>query len=339
MIRVAFIGRSGHAYVGLRSLSETEDAGLVGYAPMPPEEPPDFFDAWQDKMGGARGYADYRELLEQEQPELAQVSGAYYQNGEAARVAAEHGANVLVEKPIATSLDLLAKLKEAVDAKGVRLTAMLGMRLSPPFAAAKKAIDDGAIGEPVLVYAQKSYKFGTSRPEWYGERAKFGGSIPWVTIHMIDMINWLVDDPFASVSARHASFEACKQRPECEDVMAMLFSLRNGGAATVNGDYLRPPGADSHGDNRIRVVGTAGIVDVLSGKTTLIDGESERELPLQETDDNIFLNFVRHLARGEPHALGPNDAFRSTEVALKARESADNDGEIIDLTGSPYSGE
>ena len=337
MIRVAFIGRSGHAYVALRSLPQTEDAQLVGYAPVPPEEPEDIFDPWKDKMGDARGYSDYREMLEQEKPDLVQVSAAFYQNGEAAREAARHGANILVEKPIATTLDLLSELKESVDASGVRLTAMLGTRLSPPFAAAKKAICEGAIGEPVLVYAQKSYRFGTSRPEYYGERAKFGGSIPWVTIHMIDMINWFLEDPFASVSARHASFEACKQRPECEDVMAMLFSLKNGGAATVNGDYLRPSGADSHGDDRIRVVGTRGVVEVMFGKTTLIDEEKQVELPLEESDDNIFLNFVRHLEHGEPHIIGPNEAFRSTEVALKARESADRDGELIDLTDSPYS--
>ncbi|MGQ9663537.1 MAG: Gfo/Idh/MocA family protein [Kiritimatiellia bacterium] len=336
MIRVAFLGRSGHAYVALQSLAETKDAQLVAYAPLPPEEAPNIFDPWKPKMAGAREYADYRELLEKEKPDLVQVSGAFYRNGEVARVVAEHGAHVLVEKPIATSLEQVRLLKEAVDRKGVRLSAMLGMRLLPPFAAAKKAIDSGAIGEPVLVHAQKSYKFGTNRPEWYGRRATYGGSIPWITIHMIDMINWFLCDPFASVTARHAIFESGKQRPECEDVMAMLFSFKNGGAGTVIGDYLRPEGAATHGDDRIRVVGTRGIVEVLLDKVTLIDAAGERELPQEPTRDNIFLNFVRHLAHGTPHILGPNDAFRSTEIALKARESADRGGIVIDLRDTPY---
>ncbi|MCX7592118.1 MAG: Gfo/Idh/MocA family oxidoreductase [Kiritimatiellae bacterium] len=336
MIRVAFLGRSGHAYVALQSLAHTTDARLVAYAPLPPEEPPDYFDAWKSKMGDARGYSDYRELLEKEKPDLVQVSGAFYQNGEVARVAAEHGANVLVEKPIATSLDLLRRLKETVDRAGVRLTAMLGMRLEPPFVAAKRAIKEGLVGEPVLVHAQKSYKFGTNRPLWYGCRATYGGSIPWITIHMIDMINWLLGDPFANVTARHAIFESGRQRPECEDVMAILFGFKNGGCATINGDYLRPNGAPTHGDDRIRVVGTRGIIEVLFDRTTLIDHDGVRELPLEETGDNIFLNFVRHLAHGTEHVLGPNDAFRSTEVALKARESADQGGKILDLLDTPY---
>jgi predicted dehydrogenase len=336
MIRVAFLGRSGHAYGALLALPETEDAKLVAYAPLPPEESTDTFDVWKDKMGDAKEYADYKELLVKEKPDLVQVSGAYYQNGDVARVAAEHGVNILVEKPISTSLEQLADLKKAVEANGVRLTAMLGTRLSPPFAAVKKAMNEGAIGEPVLVYAQKSYKFGTNRPDWYGERAKYGGSIPWITIHMIDMINWLLSDPFANVSARHMIFESGKQRPECEDVMAMLFGFKNGGVATVNGDYLRPDTAATHGDDRIRVVGTKGIVEVLFDKATLVNADGDRELPLESTGDGIFLNFVRHLVHGEEHILGPNDAFRSTEVALKARESADNDGRIIDLRETPY---
>jgi len=337
MLRVAFLGRSGHAYVALRSISETEDAELVAYATIPPEEPPDYFDAWNDQMGDATGYESWQELIDQEKPDLVQVSGAYYQNGDVAAYAAERGCHVLVEKPIATTLEQLAALKKAVDKGGVRLTAMLGTRLAPPYQAARKAVDDGAIGEPVLVYAQKSYKFGTNRPDWYGVREKYGGSIPWITIHMVDMINYLLGDPFASVVATHKTFTVGATHPECEDVMAMLFELRNGGAAALNGDYLRPPGAESHGDDRIRIVGTTGVVEVLFDQATLIDAESCRELSLEERGDNIFLNFVRHLAHGEDHILGPNDAFRSTEVALKARESADKGGERISLLDSPYS--
>jgi len=321
--------------VALRSMSTTEDAELVAYATIPPEEPPDYFDAWKDQMGDARGYDSWRELIDREKPDLVQVSGAYYQNGVVAAYAAERGCNVLVEKPIATTLDLLADLKVAVDSSGVRLTAMLGSRLAPPYQAAKRAIDDDAIGEPVLVYAQKSYKFGTNRPDWYGEREKYGGSIPWITIHMIDMINWLLRDPFASVTARHKTFTVGATHPECEDVMSMLFELKNGGAAAVNGDYLRPPGAETHGDDRIRIVGTEGIVEVMAGRTTLIDKDGERELPLEETEDNIFLNFVNHLAHGTEHVIGPLEAFRSTEVALKARDAADT-GRPVSLLDSPY---
>ncbi len=335
MLRVAFLGRSGHAYVALRSMAETEDAELVAYATIPPEEPPDYFDAWKDQMGDAKGYDSWQELVDQEKPDLVQVSGAYYQNGVVAAYAAERGCHVLVEKPIATTLDQLATLKTAVAQSGVRLTAMLGTRLAPPYQAAKRAIDDGAIGEPLLVYAQKSYKFGTNRPDWYGVREKYGGSIPWITIHMIDMINFLLADPFAGVVAMHKTFTVGGTHPECEDVMSMLFELRNGGAAAVNGDYLRPPGAGSHGDDRIRIVGAEGIVEVMAGRTTLIDKDGERELPLEETEDNIFLNFVNHLAHGTEHVIGPNDAFRSTEVALKARDAADT-GQTVSLLDSPY---
>jgi predicted dehydrogenase len=336
MLRCALAGLQGHASRALKALPRTDDAQIVAYAPIPPEESAQAFGVWNSTLTTATGYDSWQKMIDEEKPDLVQVSGAHYQNATVAAYAAERGCHVLVEKPIATTLDDLARLKAAVDRGGVELTAMLGMRLEPPYVAAMKAIAEGRIGEPLLVTAQKSYKFGNNRPEWYGSREKFGGSIPWVAIHMIDMINHFLGDPFASVTARHAAFESGKQRPGCEDVMAIAFTLKNGGAAMVNGDYLRPPGAENHGDDRIRVAGTRGVVEVLFGKTTLIDAEGSRELPLDREADDVSLNFVRHLVHGEPHILGPNDAFRSTEVALLARESADRLGETIDLTQTPY---
>ena len=76
MIRVAFVGRLGHAYIALQSLPTVTEAKLVGYAPVPPEETLAAFDGWRDKMpSDARGYERYEDLIEKERPDLVQVSG------------------------------------------------------------------------------------------------------------------------------------------------------------------------------------------------------------------------------------------------------------------------
>ena len=54
---------------------------------------------------------------------------------------------------------------------------MLGMRMEPRFQAIRREIAAGTIGEPILATAQKSYKFGESRPDFYRDEGMYGGSI------------------------------------------------------------------------------------------------------------------------------------------------------------------
>ncbi len=335
MIRVAFIGQQGHAGIGLGSVSETDDAEVGGFAPVQPEEMLGALEQWRQELGEVPAYQNYQELIEKQKPDLVQVSGAFYRNGVVAEYAAAHGCNVLVEKPVSTTLDLLEKLKEVVVRGGVRLTAMLTARFEPTFITAKKAVASGAIGEPLLVSAQKSYRFGKSRPAYFRQRKTYGGTIPWVGIHAIDWLHWLLDDPFARVTALHGNFNL-EDYPGCEDAAAMLFELRNGGAALVSADYLRPSGASSHGDDRLRIAGSAGVLELMNGRVSLIDAGGERELPLEQPKDNVFTSFVRCLARGTEHPSGRMDAFRVTEVALKARDAADT-GQPVSLLDSAYS--
>ncbi len=117
----------------------------------------------------------------------------------------------------------------------------------------------------------------------------------------------------------------------------MLFDLANGGTAFVNADYLRPAGAKSHGDDRLRIAGTTGVIEVIGNqnRVVLIDEKGERDLPVEGAEGSIFASFVRHLAAGTPHPISTLESFRLTEIALKARQAADT-GRPVGLAESPY---
>jgi len=92
----------------------------------------------------------------------------------------------------------------------------------------------------------------------------------------------------------------------------------------VNIDYLRPVAANSHGDDRLRLVGERGVVEVRGGKAYVIDDSGTRELPLPPAG-NIFTDYMNMLKGRLNDAPGFEDAYRVTEVALLARLSADED--------------
>lgn len=325
-LRVAQIGVQGHFGDVMTGIPQLPECRLVAVARSSPDENVESlarFPAWHD---GVAVFDDYREMLDEAKPDVVTVFCPYAHNGRANLEAVRRGCHVLSEKPIASSVAELEMLRRERDRAGVRLSAVLPMRLHPAFAAAHLAVKEGRIGEPLCISAQKSYRWGDSRPWYFKRREDYGGSIPWVAIHAIDFIRFVTGLDYADVTARQAA-KVHTDYPECEDCGALLFTMRNGGQATLTFDYLRPQKAASHGDDRIRVAGSKGVVEVrLSGTPfcELVTQDAEaRQLDLPKSERNVFVDFVHELRGEGTHFLAPEDPFRATEVALKAREAAD----------------
>jgi predicted dehydrogenase len=325
-IRVVQIGMQGHCGDIVNGIPTVEGCRLVAVARSFQDESIEKLKetpAWNPET---KVYDDYRRMLDEVKPDIVAVFAPYAHNGQVNIDAVKHGCHVISEKPLASTLADLDTLRAERDRAKVRVTAMLGMRFQSGLVAAHKAIKDGAIGEPLLISAQKSYMWGKSRPWYFKLRKNYGGSIPWVAIHAIDFVRFVTGFEFASVTARQA-VKLHKDYPECEDCGALLFDMANGGQATLTFDYFRPSKSGSHGDDRLRVAGSKGVVEVRITDRTfcelITDEQGPTQLPLLEDSHNIFVDFVESLRGGHPHFLSPEDPFRSTEVALKARDAAD----------------
>jgi predicted dehydrogenase len=196
-------------------------------------------------------------------------------------------------------------------------------RSQKEFRAARAAIQQGRIGEVILSTAQKSYRFGTSRPAWYANRDDYGGTMLWVASHGIDAIHFATGQNFKRVIGIQGNLA----RPEyssLEDHCIAMFEMANGGSAVVHADYLRPDGATSHGDDRLRVAGSKGVVEVRDGRCRLItNSESETDIT-----DSIEVRPVHQellaALRGESNECYSTQAsLEMAEVLLRARDAAD----------------
>jgi predicted dehydrogenase len=100
----------------------------------------------------------------------------------------------------------------------------------------------------------------------------------------------------------------------------------------TNLDYLRPETAPTHGDDRLRIAGSEGVLEVLGAENRVLlitAAGGPRELDLPEQVD-FFADFLAELAGRKEHLISQEDAFRLTEVSLKARDAAET-GAWIDL--------
>lgn len=324
-MRIGIIGGYGHINYPLRDLPHIDDAELVAIAPSCPEEPIDALAAACERRGfSPKHYASPQALYDEAGLSLVVLTGEFHTTGPLALEAFQRGLHVCADKPLAFSLETLAEVRQACHGSGKHMTVLFERRCNPAFRAAKRAIDEGSIGEVRLLNAQKSYRLGT-RPESYKHRGRMGGLIVWVAIHAIDWIAWTSGQRFEWVAARHSN-RANRDHGDLEATALCMFHMSGDVYASVSADYLRPQQAPSHDDDRLRVVGTEGVVEVMRGQALLIrHDQAETQLP-PEPDLPSFAAFVEQVRGGSPCPVSAEDGFTATDAALRARQAADDGG-------------
>lgn len=320
-MKVCIIGGSGHYRYALEGLSEKVRLSAFA-AGSADEDIGKLSEALRTRSPLPRHYADWRLMLEREAPDIAVVNPHFAHTAGISLECIRRGIHVFSEKPVATEWADFHALRAALDTRAVFFSAMFGIRYTPAFLAAHAATDAGRIGEVRLLQAQKSYKLG-QRPAFFGQRASYGGSIPWVGSHAIDWVHWFAARPFVSVSAQHSRI-ANGGNGDLEVSAQCQFVLEDEITAQVSIDYLRPANAPSHDDDRLRVVGSRGVVEVRSGRAYLINDE----MPGEQTLDlppagSIFAEFVEAVLTNGRCMPGMEDSFTVTEACLLARQAAD----------------
>lgn len=309
-MKVCIIGACGHskqAYKYLKTRSDTELCGIARGSEY--EASPDSFDTSMPL------YDDYTEMLDSIHPDLAIVSPVFGRTGKVIIDCAKRGINVFSEKPVASSVKELENVRRAVDDSGIRFCAMHYLRYSPAFYHAARMVKNGEIGDVKLISAQKSYKYGT-RPSWYSNTELYVGTIPWVGIHAIDWIYHFSGKRFLSVASQSVG-EAPEMAALCQ------FEMEGDAIASVNIDYYRPKGAPTHGDDRVRCVGSNGIIEVSDGKITVINERGSKTFEPREAPE-LLEEFIEGRV-----PISADEIFYLTRVSLLARDSADKKEKIM----------
>ena len=327
-VRIAILGFDGHAGEITSRLPQLPDLDVV--AVFDPDARVTARAVKDPRMAKARQYTDYRRMLDAEKLDLVAVCNPNGGRAEAILACVARKLNVIAEKPLAVEWRDLDRVKKAVSESGIKLGMLLPMRYSPSYLALKKIVEAGEIGEVAQIAAQKSYKTG-DRPAWMRSRKTYGGTIPWIGIHMIDLMRFTSGREMTAV----ASFQTRIAFPEIgdmENVTGSLFKLDNSGIGTLRMDYLRPQTAPTHGDDRLRLAGTKGVAEYqASTGVTLMSGarkpETIRDLPPQ---GSVFVDYVQYSYNRAAPTLTLADIYRTNEIVLGARDAAEK-GEIVRL--------
>lgn len=220
------------------------------------------------------------------------------------------GVHVLVEKPIASTVEEGREIVEAARAKGVTLMVGHVERFNPAVATIKKAIE----GEDIL-------SIGITRVGPFPPRMSNVGVVIDLAVHDIDLIRWFTESDIVDVQPQLASAVA-----EREDIALLQFRTASGVLAHINTNWLTPFKA------RSVTVATRGKYvtgDLLTRQVTECfgfqpDGSySMRHLPVGQ-DEPLraeLLSFLNSVRRGTVPAVTGEEGVASLEIAIQCLES------------------
>lgn len=268
-------------------------------------------------------------------PSLALIVGAAIPDERAAIgvAAMRHGKDYLSDKPGFTTLAQLDEARQ-VQAETGRIHAVFyGERFeNAATVRAGELVRAGAIGRPLQTIGLGPHRLrAASRPEWFFDRARYGGIINDIAAHQMDQFLFFTGSTSAEIVAAQVGNLAHPQWPAFEDFGDV--TLRgDSGLGYVRVDWFTPDGLAVWGDTRLTVLGTEGYIEVRkncdiagrpgSSHLFLVDGRETRHVECADVTlpfGRLFLDDIRN--RTET-AMGQAHSFLASELALRAQAAA-----------------
>ncbi len=278
------------------------------------------------KLVGARPYASYEELVAAEDVEVVDVCLPTAFHRDLAVRAAGEGKHVILEKPIARTIEDAQEILEAFSGYGPRLFVGHVVRFFPEYVGIKEKIDAGNLGTVGVVRTSRRSPFLLGWNDWYADWRVSGGVLLDLVIHDFDFLRWALGE----VERVYARGMLGREYNRLDYVLATL-RFESGAIAHVEGHWGYP-GPFNYS---IEVAGSSALLTVDSTEPAPLEliGEAsaQGEVPDLASGKSPYEkeleHFVHCISTGEEPIVQAQDACEALRISLAATESV--------LTGKP----
>ncbi|WP_066190634.1 Gfo/Idh/MocA family protein [Gracilibacillus timonensis] len=236
-----------------------------------------------------------------------------------------HAANakkhILVEKPIATTVEDATEMIEACEKNDVILQVAFPVRFNYPIQQLKGMMDDGTLGEIIAI---RTTNRGKNPGGWFiDEVLSGGGAVLDHTVHMVDIIRWFTGKEVCEV---YGIVDSYFHNIDIDDAGILTLELEDGVVATHDASWSKCSTYPIWGDITIEVVGTSNIVrvDALKEHYRMYeDGDKPLKHIAFGNDMNYGLikDFVECVKQNRKPSITGYDGLKALEVALAAYQS------------------
>ncbi len=288
-----------------------------------------------EEYGAQMWTTDYNELLAREDIEAVSIVTPDFLHREIAIAALEAGKHVLLEKPMATTVEDAEAIAQAARKSGRTLMVDFHNRWNPAFAIAKQAIVDGELGELQMASLRlnDTIYVPTEMLSWASR-----STVVWfLGSHAIDLVRWLFDDEVVRVYAVSRSRVLKEQGIDTPDFFHYIVELSRGGVAHVENCWIMSDSMPTIFDFKVELIGSEG--------TMFADCSTHRTLQKYTKEEAIYpdvavrteihgkpggfgvesiRHFIRHVALGEALPVTVEDGVNNTRVLVAVHESAES---------------
>lgn len=241
-------------------------------------------------------YTDYKKMIEENELDLIGIATESGIHAEIALYCIDYGINVIIEKPIAMSIQDADEIIRHAEEKHVKVSACHQNRFNIAVQEMRNALEAGRFGKishgSVHVRWNRNKDYYTQAP-WRGKWASDGGALMNQCIHGIDLLRWMLGDEIEEVYG--ATRQQFHDYLEAEDVGMAVIKFKNGAIATVEGTTNVYP---QNLEETLYVFGENGTVKLGGKSTNNIDvwnfadetEEDKKNKGLEEATSNVYGN-------------------------------------------------
>jgi myo-inositol 2-dehydrogenase/D-chiro-inositol 1-dehydrogenase len=282
----------------------------------------------------AQIFADAAEMIDHAAFDIIDIVTPSHTHRDIALAAMQMGKHVLLEKPMAITLDDCKAIVASAKQHNVHLAVGHEFRLSSQWGQIKQLIQRGTIGQPQYVLVEllrKPYRNGADG--WRYDASRVGSWVLEEPIHFFDLARWYLEGSGDPVELHAYGNSRDPSRPNLFDNFSTMFKYANGSYAVVSQTLA----AFEH-HQTVKVSGTKGAIwagwsgalDRTSDPTCFLkvfDGEQLVEHPITKASGEVhelreeIAQSIR-MVRGESHQLATGlDGLWSAGLCLVAEES------------------
>ncbi len=223
-IGVAGLGRAFG--VMLPTFRQDPRVTLVGAADPRPEARQRFVADF-----GGRAYGNVEDLCADPDLELVYIATPHQHHAEYARLTAAHGKHLLVEKPIALTLEDAQAMIDAARSAGVHLIVGHSHSFDAPILRTRALIESGAFGAVRMIHTfnYTDFLYRPRRPEEL-DTTQGGGALFNQAPHQVDMVRLLGGGRVKTVRAQTGAWDRTRAT---EGAYAALLTFENGAFASL----------------------------------------------------------------------------------------------------------
>ncbi len=256
ILKYGIIGAGTHGENHIKCISAANNAQLVCIADLNLQRAR----TMAAKYGAHDVVEDYHQLLANDEIEAVSIVLPDHMHRQACEDAFAAGKHVLVEKPLATSVEDAEAILEAQKQSGKKLMVNWSNRWMHSFAQTKAAVDAGELGDPLYVYARLNNTLfvPTQMLSWSGNTA-----LPfWLICHRYDIARWIFKSEAKRVNAVCRSVKLKSMGLDTPDFYQATVEFENGCVGNFESCWIMPESMPNLVDSKFELICTEGYVNV-----------------------------------------------------------------------------